>query len=100
MARKLSDLSPEEVTRASLLIQFLQVTKDGLVKPFDPTPVIKKLDALQRDSILSLEDATALKKCCPPVAQIQDAKDFKPYINAVLEQFADVMDLDVRHGTI
>src|SRR5688500_15128543 len=89
--QEFKELSNQETMRARLLLEFLQVTKDGLVKPFDPTPVIRKLRDLERQQGVNIKP---LMDCCPPVAEIHDVKDFKPYIMGAVRQFAQIMDIE------
>jgi hypothetical protein len=62
------------------------------VKPYDPSPVLRKLDQLEKDG----HDVSGLRQCCPSVAEIHDALDFKKYIMAAVEQFSEVMQLEVK----
>ncbi len=71
-----------------------------MTKPYDPTPILSKIqqyedDYNQNNPHGNVLDLQGLKICCPEVAIITDAKDFKPYIMAALDQFADVMGLEV-----
>ena len=91
MTKYIRELTPERTSRAQLLIQFLSVAKDGLVRPYDQGPVLKKLEQFEKEGF----DVSDLRKCCPPAGVVQDAKDFKPYILAALDQFAELLDLDV-----
>lgn len=62
------------------------------MKPYDPAPVLRKLKQLEDDG----HDVTALRQCCPNTAEIHDALDFKKYIMAAVEQFSEVMQLEVK----
>lgn len=84
-------MTKSELEKANLLVSFLAVTKDGLVKPYDPTPVIRKLDSLQKNGV----DIGQTKDCCYPAAEIRDAKDFKPFIMAAVKEFARLTELEV-----
>lgn len=85
-------LTDQEMQKVQILLEFLEITKVGMVKPFDPTPFIKKIDALEKEGI----NTGNLKNCCPTSAEISDAKDFKPYIMAALEDFSEIMGLNVQ----
>ena len=63
------------------------------MKPFDPTTLIQKTVKLERELNV---DLSSLRNCCPPAATVYDAKDLKPYIMAAVNQFSDLMNLDVR----
>jgi len=78
-----------------VIIEFLKATKDGLVKPYDATPYIKKLQNMRDRNI---EDSLAIDdliRCCPTNVEIRDAKDFKPYIEASLKLYAEILNLKV-----
>lgn len=85
-------LNDQEMQKVSLILQFLEVTKVGLVKPFDPTHFLKKLDSLEKEGV----NVGNLRDCCPTGGEISDAKDFKPYIMAALEEFGELMGLNVQ----
>lgn len=88
------ELKPNEFKKVELLIEFIRITKDGMTKPFDPSPFLNKLDKLKKEGI----NTAGLEACCPTTAEVKDAKDFKPYINAALEEFAELMGLRVEYG--
>lgn len=93
-------LSDSDLQRLTLLLEFIRITKDGMTKPYDPTPILSKIDQHERSINRNLNqskqiDLSDLKNCCPDTAVIQDAKDFKPYIMAAVEQFSEIMNLNV-----
>lgn len=88
-------LTESQMQRAQLLLDFLKITKGGLTKPYDPIPIINKIEKYEHNNQV---DLTELKKCCPQSATIEDAKDFKPFIMAALDQFAEVMGLKLNNG--
>lgn len=65
-----------------------------MVKPYDPSPILRKLKSMNEDGFSTVQ----LEKCCPTSSEVRDAKDFKPYIQAALEQLQDILDLDVKMG--
>lgn len=65
-----------------------------MVKPYDPSPILRKLKSMNEDGFSTEQ----LEKCCPTSSEVRDAKDFKPYIQAALEQLQDILDLDVKMG--
>lgn len=83
-------LSEQEMQKASLILQFLNIAKEGLVKPYDPLPVVNKLVSSRKEG---LDD---LMNCCPPSAVVRDAKDLKPYIMAALDDLSDLMGFKLR----
>jgi len=86
-----NELSESDIAKLDIIIRFLQVTKDGLTKPYDPTPFLRKLDTLSKDGV----DISGMAQCCPTSAEVKDAKDFKPYITASLEEYARIMGIEV-----
>lgn len=86
------EFTEEQALKARVLIEFIEVTKNGMTKPYDPTPFLRKLKSLEDDGI----DISGLEVCCPTSAEINDAKDFKPYIEAALEEFASIMNIKVN----
>lgn len=101
MKLRINDLSDNEMQRIKLLLEFLEITKVGITKPYDPTQILAKIQQFeddynkQGDNQLNLD---VLKTCCMESPVIQDAKDFKPYIMAALEQLSAILDLDVKYG--
>ena len=96
------ELTELEMQKISLLLQFLKIAKGGMTKPYDPTPILGKIESFEQSYKVDLSE---LKKCCPEVAIIRDAKDFKPFIMAALDEFAKIMGLEIydyktnrRHG--
>jgi hypothetical protein len=72
-----------------------------MTKPYDPTPILNKIqqyedDYNERGGLGGNLDLNILKNCCSEVAIIKDAKDFKPFIMASLDQFAEIMELDAN----
>lgn len=65
-----------------------------MTKPYDPTPFLRKLQALKDEKI----DISGLELCCPTTAEVRDAKDFKPYIEASLKEYARIMGLEVKEN--
>lgn len=101
MKLRISELSDNEMQRVKLLLEFLEITKVGMTKPYDPTQVLAKIQQFEDDQNksgnrqLNLDE---LKECCISVPVIQDAKDFKPYIMAAVEQLSEILELDVKYG--
>lgn len=89
MNRKLTDYDMQRVT---LLIDFLKIAKEGIAKPHDPTAVLSKIDNRAKQLDTDLED---LKNCCSNETTVRDAKDFKPYIYAALDDLAIIMGWDM-----
>ena len=84
------ELSDRDMEKAKVLLEFLTIARQGMVKPFDPSQVLRKLTALQRDTKVDIGD---LMNCCPQSAQVFDAIDFKPYMLAACEEFSRIMGL-------
>jgi len=77
------------------ILEFIKIAQHGLVKPYDPTPVIDKIRKLADNQNLELD---AVMQCCPPCGDIRDSKDFKPYIEASLKEFAEILELKVSEN--
>lgn len=87
-------LNENEAIQARLLVEFIAVCKDGLVKPYDPSPILSKLNKLEKRGI----DVSGMKGCCPPTSEIRDAKDLKPIILGAAERFAEIMGIKKVEG--
>lgn len=87
------NLSSGEFQKVELLIEFVKVMANGLPKPYDPTPMIKKVKRLEKDLHM---DLSAVMNCCPASGDIRDAKDFKPYIMAATDEIAKILQLEVK----
>ena len=91
-----------EKEKAEILLRFIDIARQGMVKPFDPTPILSKIESFEKkvnrdfdgDSSGRL-NLSQLKNCCSDTAVITDAKEFKPYIYAALEEFSRLMNLKV-----
>lgn len=83
-----------DIEKVNLLLRLLEIATRGLVKPYDPTPVASKIDALKRKGI----DVSGLESCCPTAADIRDSKDFKPYVDAALIEIAKILELEVNYN--
>lgn len=92
MASKI--LADHEMQKASLILEFLKLAKDGIAKPHDPAAVISKLEMHEKRSN---KDLTALKNCCSENPTVRDSKDFKPYIVSALEDLAEIMGWKVEN---
>jgi len=46
---------------------------------------------------LGSKELEALTACCPQFAEVRDAKDFKPYIMAALQEIAGILGLKVEN---
>lgn len=103
MKLRINELSDNEMQRAKLLLEFLEITKVGMTKPYDPTQILGKIQQFEDDynkdhELMEKLDLSHLKDCCMKTAVIQDAKDFKPFIMAAVEQFADLLSLEVKYN--
>ena len=65
----------------------LDAIKDGIPKPYDSTVIVNKITKLERKENI---DLSALKACCPPSADIREAKELKPFIFAILDRIVDI----------
>lgn len=87
MSRKA--LSEQEALQADLLIRFMDVCSKGLVRPYDPTPIVEKLESLRQQGF----NVEKLQECCPPVGDVHDVKDLKPYIMGCAEELAQILQV-------
>lgn len=84
--------------KLEFLIKFIGVTKDGMVKPNDPTSLLQKLDVYNRGKRESDRiNIEQINSCCATSSTVRDTKDFKPYINAALDKIAEILELEVKH---
>jgi hypothetical protein len=81
--------------KLDILMKFLDLAKDGMAKPYDPIPIMTKIEKYEKDTGIDMSDVRA---CCPQVPVINDAKDFKPYIMASLKLYAELMGLEIQQG--
>lgn len=83
-------LTQEEAVEASLVLQFMNICSQGLIRPYDPTPIIEKLGELR----LKGYDTSQFEMCCPPVGDIRDVKDLKPYIMGCAERLSKILGIE------
>jgi len=69
----------------------LMALKDGIPKPFDNTVIIDKIIKLEKRTG---EDLSILKKCCPPTADIREAKELKPFFFAIMNRIIEIGGLN------
>lgn len=81
-------LSSGEIERLNILLRFLEITREGMVRPHDPTAIIDKLEkqGLEIPPADRLGDSTITR----------DAKYYKPYVKAALNKISEILELDVR----
>lgn len=77
----------DEIT---VLMSVVNGLKDGLPKPFDSSIIIDKISSIEQRSG---SDLTALKNCCPPSAEVREAKEFKPLIYGILDRIEEIAEL-------
>lgn len=92
--RENDHVNSKEMVEARLLIDFINATKTGMTKPYDPIPVIQKIENYERDRGVKL---TQIRDCCPQLSTVNDAKDFRPYILAALDRFMQLMNIQVEN---
>lgn len=63
-----------------------------MVRPYDPTQVLRKIHSLKHEGV----DTSKSVECCPTSSEVRDAKDFKPYLMAALDEFSDIMGMNVN----
>lgn len=85
-------LNDNEALHADLAIKFIDACIKGMVKPYDPEAYHKKLEQMEANGI----DTSYLRKCCPPVGEIREGKELKPYIMAAANRVADILNLPVQ----
>jgi len=78
-----------EYAEVALLIQFLDVCSKGLVRPWDPGPILDKLDKLSKKG----HDISHLQMCCPTSTEVRDVIDLKPYILGAAERISEMLDV-------
>lgn len=77
----------DEITAWTELITAL---KDGLPKPYDNSIIVDKIIRIEdRYSV----DLTDLKNCCPPSAEVREAKEFKPLIFGILDRIIEIGEI-------
>lgn len=67
------------------------------MKPYDPTQIVRKLEAFASDDRISKNVLTeVVANYVPPVSVVHDSIEFRPYILAALADFGEIMGLDTR----
>lgn len=82
-----------EYQRADLLLRFIDIGKEGMVKPNDVTQAVRKLDELKNKGI----DIGQAIDCCTSSNVVRDAIDFKPYVMAATRELFKILKVNV-HG--
>lgn len=82
-------ISENDALQADLLIKFIDACIKGMVKPYDPEAYHTKLEQMERSGI----DTSYLRGCCPPVGDIREGKELKPFIMASANRVADLLNL-------
>ena len=77
--------------KAELLIRFIGAMANGIVKPNDPTYIIKKMNELQRQG----HDIGRSMNFGNGSNDVRDSKDFKPYMDAALDELSEILGLNV-----
>lgn len=77
--------------RAELLIKFIGIMSNGIVKPNDPTYIIKKVNELQRQG----HDIGRSMNFGNSSNDVRDSKDFKLYIDAALDELSELLELKI-----
>ena len=78
--------------QAELLVKWLEVLRQGIVKPNDITTFYNKVDRL---NISDPEIEKSLLDCCPTDVVVHDCKDFQPYIQGINEKLAALLGITV-----
>lgn len=90
MAREIiPELDVNRAHQVQLLIQFMDVLSRGLVKPYDPTHVVKKLDELKKAGI----DTSWAEQCCPPSSEVRDVIEVKGWYFAAAERISEILNI-------
>lgn len=80
-------LTPQILEEIKTWSALLMALKDGIPKPFDNSIIIDKIIKLEQRT---KEDLSYLKQCCPPSADIREAKELKPIIFGILDRIVDI----------
>lgn len=80
-------LAPPVIEELKVWADILSAIKDGLPKPYDNTIIIKKIIRLEKETG---EDLSELKNCCPPMAEIREAKEIKPLMFGIMDRIIDI----------
>lgn len=75
-----------------VLLEFIKICNHGSVKPYDSATVMQNL---MRSRGIEVESIKKVMECCPPSAEVRDAKDFIPYRNAALKRVAELLNLEI-----
>lgn len=86
-------LAPAVVEEIKAWAAVLNALKDGLPIPYNPQIFIEKIERIERDRRI---DLSTLKNTAPPSAEVREAKDFKPFIYAVLTRLEEIGELKVK----
>lgn len=81
------------INHCDLLLKLVKICNDGSVKPYDSAQVIKNLGRLHA---VDKDVVDEVMKCCPPSAEVRDAKDLLPYRNAALKKLEELLSLHVH----
>lgn len=81
--------------KIELLLKLVELCGNGAVRPYDHSHFIYQIRKSETKSEFNVSDLDDLLKCCPPSAEVRDAKDFKPYMIAALNELARLLDLNV-----
>lgn len=81
-----------EQEKLKILLELIKICNEGSVKPYDSATVVQNLSRIRGVDGSIIEK---IMECCPPAAEVRDAKDFIPYRNAALKKVAEILHLDV-----
>ncbi|MCO6500245.1 MAG: hypothetical protein J5I47_07705 [Vicingus serpentipes] len=89
----LSDIVLKEI---EVWAKVLDSIKNGIPKPYDSSILIKKIIKIENQTG---EDLSFLKNCCPPSANILEAKEVKPVIFGILDRIIEIGQLEnyIKH---
>lgn len=80
-------IAPNVLQEMRVWAEIIGVLKDGIPKPYDNSVIVSKITRLEKQTNQDLSD---LKTCCPPSAEVREAKELKPYIFAILDRIVDI----------
>lgn len=69
----------------------LEAIKNGIPKPYDSSVIISKIIKIEKRTG---EDLSYLKNCCPPSANILEAKEVKPVIFGILDRIIEIGQIE------
>lgn len=82
---------PPEV-EADLLLRYIDICSKGMVKPYDPTQIARKIHQLKKEGV----DTSFLENSCPLSAEIRDCIDLKAEILLASDRFFEILNLRER----